>query len=65
MHELSQFGKQMSIRMCHRVQLLLATFTWLKTFTGYPQSTVGTGVSVKLFNPAFSRFPFKEIINTL
>jgi hypothetical protein len=58
MHELSQICKQMSIRMCHHVQLLLVTFTGLKSFTGTPQSTVGTGV-------AFSRFPFKEIINTL
>jgi hypothetical protein len=58
MHELSQFGKQMSIRMCHHVQLLLVTFTGLKSFTGTPQSTVGTGVSVKLFNPAFITLSF-------
>ena len=44
MYELSQFGKQMSIRMCHHVQLLLVTFTdkaGLKSFTDTPR-TYGT-----------------------
>jgi hypothetical protein len=52
MHELSQFDKQMYIRMCHQVQLLLVTFTGLKSFTGTPQSTVGTGGVCETFQPS-------------
>jgi hypothetical protein len=52
MHELSQIGKQMSIRMCHHVQLLLVTFNGLKLFNP---------VKRKMFFKEYLLFPFIQL----
>jgi hypothetical protein len=52
MYELSQFGKQMSIRMCHHVQLLLVTFT------DTPRTYGTLGGACETFQPSFVTLSF-------